>query len=248
MGSGLAGVVLAAGAGTRLRPLTLLRPKPLCPVGNVALVDLAIERARTAVDDVAVNVHHGREAMELHLNGRVHVSVEAEGALGTAGALGQLRPWLDGRAALVVNADAWCPGSLAAFVEDWDGERVRLLLVGEDELTPQSRIAGALLPWSEVVRLHAEPSGLYERSWHVAQVEGVLDVVRHEGPFVDCGTPAQYLEANLAASGGVSVVGDGAVVAGSIDHCVVWPGAVVWPSESLSRAIRMTDIETVLIR
>jgi len=52
------------------------------------------------------------------------------------------------------------------------------------------------------------------------QVEGVLDVVRHDGPFVDCGTPAQYLEANLASSGGASVVGDGAVVAGSIDRCV----------------------------
>ena len=248
MGSGLAGVVLAAGAGTRLRPLTLLRPKPLCPVGNVALVDLAIERARTAVDDVAVNVHHGRTAMEVHLGDRVHVSVEAERPLGTAGALGLLRPWLDGRAALVVNADAWCPGSLAAFVDDWDRERVRLLLVGEDELNPRSRVAAALLPWSEVVRLPAEPSGLYERSWHLAQVEGVLDVICHDGPFVDCGTPAQYLEANLAASGGLSVVGDGAVVAGSIDRCVVWPGAVVWPRESLSRAIRMTDIETVLIR
>lgn len=40
----LAGIVLAAGAGTRLHPLTALRPKALCPVGSVPLVDLALAR------------------------------------------------------------------------------------------------------------------------------------------------------------------------------------------------------------
>ncbi|MGH9084755.1 MAG: sugar phosphate nucleotidyltransferase, partial [Acidimicrobiales bacterium] len=118
MTDGVAGVVLAAGAGTRLRPLTSLRPKALCPVGNVPLVDLAVERVRPAVEAVAVNVHHGREAMEAHLStAAVHVSVEPDEALGTAGALGRLRGWIDGRGVLVVNADAWCPGALTSFVE-----------------------------------------------------------------------------------------------------------------------------------
>ena len=45
----LVGVVLAAGEGRRLRPLTDLRPKPLCPVGNRALLDLALERVRPVV-------------------------------------------------------------------------------------------------------------------------------------------------------------------------------------------------------
>jgi NDP-sugar pyrophosphorylase family protein len=245
---GLVAVVLAAGAGTRLRPLTLVRPKALCPVGNVPLVDLAIDRVRSVVAGVAVNVHHGRAALEEHLGERVHLSVEEGEALGTAGALGQLRQWVDGRAALVVNSDAWCPGSLEGFVQGWDGERVRLLLAGDDALTPRSRIAGALLPWSEVAWLAAEPSGLYERSWRPAQAEGRLEVVRHDGPFVDCGTPAQYLTANLAASGGASVVGERAVVAGELDRSVVWSGAVVWPGESLSCAIRATETMTVLVR
>lgn len=251
MSDGIAGVVLAAGAGTRLRPLTLLRPKPLCPVGNVALVDLAIERVRSAVGAVgavAVNVHHGRAAMEAHLTGRVHLSVEEDLPLGTAGALGHLRGWLDGRAALIVNADAWCPGPLTALLEGWDGERVRLLLVGADELTPTSLIAGALMPWSTIRPLVAEPSGLYELAWARAQLDGELTVVRHDGPFTDCGTPAEYLAANLAASEGASVVGEGAIVAGEIDRCVVWPGAVVWPHETLTRAIRATDAMTVLVR
>lgn len=245
----VAAVVLAAGAGERLRPLTLLRPKPLCPVGGVPLLDLAVERARTATADVAVNVHHGRTAMEAHLHGAgVEVSVEETQPLGTAGALGHLRPWLAGRGALVLNSDAWCPGSLAGFVAGWDRERVRLLLAGESVLGARSRIAGALMPWSEVVRLPAEPAGLYEVSWRQAQAEGRLEVVCHEGPFVDCGTPAQYLEANLAASGGASVVGEGATVAGTLDRCVVWDGAVVWPGEELCCAIRPDGTRTVLIR
>src|SRR5439155_26439775 len=91
--SELAAVVLAAGAGTRLRPLTWLRPKPLCPVDNVALVDLAMDRVSgvSGPGGVAVNVHHGRSAMEAHLADRVHLSVEEPEALGTAGALGNLR-------------------------------------------------------------------------------------------------------------------------------------------------------------
>jgi len=245
---GVAGVVLAAGAGTRLRPLTLLRPKALCPVGNVPLVDLALERVRSAVTDVAVNVHHGRAALEEHLDGSVHRSIEEPHALGTAGALGQLRGWLDGRAALVVNADAWCPGSLGPFLEGWDGARTRLLLPGDDDLRPASRIAAAVMPWSEVDRLAAEPSGLYEVAWQPAHQRGLVEVVRHDGPFVDCGTPAQYLAANLASSGGASVVGEGAVVDGKIDRCVVWPHARVARGEALVSAIRAGRRVTVLVR
>lgn len=248
MTEGIAGVVLAAGAGTRLRPLTRLRPKALCPVGDVPLVDLALARVRSAVTEVAVNVHHGRAALEAHLGESVHVSVEAERALGTAGALGQLRRWLDGRAALVVNADAWCPGSLVDFVHGWDRERVRLLVTADDDLGPTSGIAGALMPWATIEPLLAEPSGLYESVWSPAQASGRLDVVRHDGPFIDCGTPRQYLAANLAASGGASVVGDGAQVQGALDRSVVWPGAVVWPHERLSCAIRTTELTTVLVR
>lgn len=248
----LAAVVLAAGAGTRLRPLTLHRPKALCPVGGVPLVDLALERVAAAVGagpaGLAVNVHHHREAMDAHLAGRVHLSHEAPAALGTAGALGQLRGWIGGRDVLVVNADAWCPGSLAAFAEGWDRARTCLLLAGEDELAPTSRIAAALLPWSVVEPLVAAPAGLYEVAWRPAQLAGTLQVVRHDGPFVDCGAPAQYLAANLLASGGANVVGQGAVVEGSIDRCVLWAGAVVGARESLSRAIRTGDGTTVLVR
>lgn len=245
---GMVGVVLAAGLGTRLRPLTLLRPKALCPVGNVPLVDLALERVRPAVEALAVNLHHGRAALDAHLGEDVHRSVEERRPLGTAGALGHLRDWIGGRAAIVVNADAWCPGSLASFAAGWDGERIRLLLAGDDALGPASGLAAALMPWSEVVALAPEPAGLYEASWRAAQSDGRLEVVRHDGPFVDCGTPQQYLAANLAASGGASVVDPTARVEGTIDRCVVWGDAVVDRDERLSDAIRAQDRLTVLVR
>ncbi len=263
---GLVGVALAAGEGRRLRPLTDLRPKPLCPVGNVALIDLALERLATVTDALAVNLHHGREAIERHLDGRrggvaVHRSVEEPRALGTAGALGLLRPWIDGRPALVVNADSWTDADLARFVAGWDGERIRLLITagpgGRAEFGPRVGLVASLLPWSAVAALRPEPSGLYEVMWVEAHAAGRLETVEHKGRFVDCGTPGDYLRANLeavAVAGGSivaagaevaagarvidSVVGEGAVVAGTVDRSVVWPGAEVHAGEVLTDAIR----------
>jgi NDP-sugar pyrophosphorylase family protein len=232
MDDSLAAVVLAAGAGSRLGPLTRIRPKALCPVGNVPLVDAAIERARRVTPAIAVNLHHGRVLLEAHLAGRVHLSVEVDRALGTAGALGNLRAWLAGRPALVLNADAWHDADLAGFVAGWDGERVRLLVVGGGNLGPTTSVVAAL----------------HERSWRPHAQRGQLDVAPYDGPFHDCGTPAHYLAANLAASGGVSVVGAGATVSGEIDRCVVWPGADVRQGERLRDAIRADKRTTVLVR
>jgi MurNAc alpha-1-phosphate uridylyltransferase len=248
MTDSLAAVVLAAGAGTRLGPLTRIRPKALCPVGNIPLVDAAIERARRVTPAVAVNVHHGRQLLEAHLAGRVHLSIEADRALGTAGALGNLRAWLDGRPALVLNADAWHEADLAAFVTGWDRERVRLLVTGGADLGPTTAVVAALHPWSDLQRLDAEPAGLYERSWRRHARGGRLDVARYEGRFHDCGTPARYLAANLATSGGRSVVGAGATVSGELDRCVVWAGAPVRRGERLRNAIRADERTTVLVR
>jgi NDP-sugar pyrophosphorylase family protein len=210
-GVDLVGVVLAAGAGRRLRPLTALLTKPLCPVGNEALLDRALNQVAAVTRAVAVNLHHGGTAIDAHLGERnVHRSVEESEALGTAGALGRMRPWIDGRGALVVNADGWSDADLAAFVAGWDGERVRLLVApppgtrrasgretGAARFGPTMGVVASLLPWAEVARLEPVPSGLYEVMWRGAHAEGRLDVVVHGGQFVDCGTPADYLRANL---------------------------------------------------
>lgn len=242
--------MLGAGAGERLRPLTRLRPKVLCPVGDRPLVDHAIERFASSTSSVAVNIHHGRDLLESHLAGRVHLSIEEAEPFGTAGALGALRDWIDSRPSLVANGDTWCPTPMARLVDGWDGERIRILVHGTSELKPGVRIAGALMPWTVVRLLEPVPSGLYRQVWAPAEREGRLDVVAigADEPCVDCGTPSEYLRANLAWSGGESVIGAGASVQGEVTESVLWPGAVVHEGEHLCRAIRAHDRTTVIVR
>ncbi|WP_436795693.1 nucleotidyltransferase family protein [Actinospongicola halichondriae] len=247
MADSLAGVALGAGSGQRMRPLTIDRPKVLCPIDGVALVDHAIRRLEAVTADIAVNAHVTQPSLSEHLDGRVHVSIESGEQLGTAGALGQLRPWIDGRPTVVVNGDTWCPGGIDALVDGWGGTTIRILVAGREPFGPRSRIAGALLSWSDVVRLEAVPTGLWEVSWRAALAEGRIESVHHEGPFVDCATPSDYLAANLEAAGGSSICA-GAVVDGTIVDCVVWDGAVVHAAEQLERAIRTDTGRTVLIR
>ena len=247
MNGDVAGVVLAAGAGTRLRPLTGVRPKPMCPVGDRPLVDLAIDRVRAVTTDVAVNVHHGRAMLEAHLGGRVHVSVEEREALGTAGALGHLRDWIEGRPVVVVNGDTWTEASLGRLLAGWDGEATRLLVAGEIDRS-RPRLVGAVMAWSEVEGLEPVPSGLWELRWSRAEEAGRLDWQPVAAAFADCGTPASYLAANLAVSGGRSVVGAGAEVLGTVERSVVWPGVTVHPAERLVAAIRYAEGCTVLVR
>jgi hypothetical protein len=125
-----------------------------------------------------------------------------------------------------------------------------VLTVGDGAFGPRTRVAGCLLPWTEVAYLRAEPSGLYERTWSRAAQEGRLDLVAlpADRVCIDCGTPAQYLAANLQWSGGESVVGPGAIVEGTVEESVVWPGAYVRREERLRRAIRAGDRLTVLVR
>lgn len=202
----------------------------------------------------AVNLHHGHEAIEAHLLAAATVptlSLEQPVALGTAGALAKLRPWLDGRDVLVTNADAVLPSvDLRAFVDGWDRQRVRLLCVRDAERGDfgDLRYSGvALLPWREVAPLRVEPTGLYEVSWRRLDAEGSLDLVVHDGPFVDCATTADYLAANLLVSGGASVIDPSARVSGHVERSVVWEHAVVGERERLVDAIR-TAKRTVLIR
>ena len=280
MTHGMVAVVLAAGSGDRLAPLTTLLPKALCPVGNEPLVDVALARVAGVLEAagepaggeaIAVNVHHGREALLEHLTGRVVVSDEEQQALGTAGGVGNLRGWIAGRDALVANADVWLETSADTFADGWDRERARLLCVPAGDRRGDfgdACYAGmCLLPWAHVSRLSADPSGLYEVLWRQEWEAGRLDLVVVDGRFVDCGTPADYLRANLyeaaRADGGSlvdpaaaiesgssvarSVIGAGAEVHGEVTDAVVWPGAVVHPRERVLGGVRAGTL-TVLVR
>ena len=94
-------MVLAAGEGTRLRPLTERLPKALCPVGNVPLLDRALARLAglglAGPDRVAVNACYLGDQVVAHVGDRAHLSVEPGDPLGTAGGVARLRDWIDGR-------------------------------------------------------------------------------------------------------------------------------------------------------
>lgn len=271
MSGGLAAVILAAGLGTRLRPLTRLRPKPLCPVGNVALLDRTLDHVATlgrrGPDEVAVNASWLADQLAAHVGGRAHLSVEAQ-PLGTSGALGRLRDWIGGRAVVVANSDAYLAGAgLGCLLAGWDGERVRLLGVPDSDGAPGTfagyRFAGvSLLPWRWVRTLAAEPSELVGTVWRPAEAAGALQVVPFGGYFRDTGTIGGYLAANLHAARGAggllcaadavvtgacheAVVGPGAVVRGRLTRSVVWPRGRVGPDEHLVDAVRAAPDLTV---
>ncbi|MEO7746499.1 MAG: nucleotidyl transferase, partial [Actinomycetota bacterium] len=217
---------------------------------GVPLVDLAMARVAAHVQRLAVNAHHLAGQLADHVAGRAHLSLEQPDALGTAGALGLLRDWLDGSDVLVTNADAYLPGALDDLVAGFDGERCRLMV---SDLDPGARgdftrvgrpvryVGACVLPWRLVSGLAASPSGLYEVLWRDLGASGRLDLAVTAGTVVDCGTPADYLRANLLASGGRSVVGAGAVVEGVLERCVVWDGAHVGPDEHLVDVVRAGD-------
>jgi MurNAc alpha-1-phosphate uridylyltransferase len=262
----IVGIVLAAGAGTRLNPLNSVRPKPLCPIGNVALVDLAVDRVRRRVAAVAVNLHHGAEEILGHLgrdgdgnDSDVHVSVEKPDALGTAGAIANLLPWIDGRDVLIVNADAWSTDPLDDLLASWNPDRVTVLAHETNVFGPTIGVVASVLPWSYIRDLKLVPTGLYEVVWRNANDAGGLDVVRSVSPFVDCGTPGDYLRANMLAVELVgdsiidpsarigaqaqiigSVIGPGAFIEGSVTDSVVWADQVVGIDEALDGMIRAT--------
>ena len=197
----LAALVLAAGRGERLRPLTDQVPKPLLEVGGTALLDAALARVESVVpvtpQTVTVNAHWLAEQIVTHVDGRVHLSIEQPEALGTAGAVGAIRVWLADRDLLVANGDVWWSATpdLRSFVDQWDRERPRLLVVADEErpdFEGRWRFAGlSLLPGATAQLLQPVPSGLYEEVWSRTPV----DLVPADIVFIDCGTEQELQRA-----------------------------------------------------
>jgi len=118
-------MVLAAGLGTRMRPLTDDRPKALVEVGGRALIDHMIDRLKSAgVERFVVNVHYFADRLEAHLKARgdvdIVISDEREKLLETGGGLKKARPLLGDDPVFVANIDS-------VWVEDREGEAFSLL-------------------------------------------------------------------------------------------------------------------------
>jgi MurNAc alpha-1-phosphate uridylyltransferase len=129
-------MVLAAGLGTRLRPLTDTIPKPLVELGGRTLLDHALDRlALVGVERVVVNVHYKAERIEAALAGRTHPRIELSREmelLETGGGVARALPLL-GEAFFVVNSDVfWLDGrdhALARLAAAFDPERMDAVLL-----------------------------------------------------------------------------------------------------------------------
>lgn len=237
-------MVLAAGRGSRMRPITDFVPKPLLTVNNQRLLDLAFTRMSGIVDDLAVNAHHLPEQIAEAAAGfdpQIQVSVETDVLLGTAGALARLRNWIDGRAVLLNNSDLWLSDPIDDFLRGWDGTRPRLLVqdVGRPADFGHLRYMGvSTVPARIAAELRPEPSGLYSTVWRDAFARNELDFVQLTGTSFDCGTPGEFITANLSAAGTETVVAPDARITGSIDRSVVLAGGRVGANEHLTCAIR----------
>jgi len=131
-------MVLAAGYGARMRPLTDRMPKPLIEVGGRTLIDHVLDRlAAVGVEQAVVNVHHLAEALERHLAGRrapeILISDERAQLLDTGGGVVKALPTLGDEPFFHINSDTlWIDNAvpnLQRLAESFDAARMDVLLL-----------------------------------------------------------------------------------------------------------------------
>jgi MurNAc alpha-1-phosphate uridylyltransferase len=132
-------MIMAAGLGKRMRPLTATRPKPLIEVAGKALLDHVLDRLHAAgVKKVVVNVHYLADAVEAHLATRDHglevvISDERKLLLETGGGLVHAADLIDSDPFLAVNSDnLWIDGpadTLKLLASHWDDSKMDALLL-----------------------------------------------------------------------------------------------------------------------
>jgi N-acetyl-alpha-D-muramate 1-phosphate uridylyltransferase len=132
-------MLLSAGLGKRMRPLTATRPKPLVEVGGRALFDHALDRVRAAgIGRVVVNVHYLADALEAHVRrhaGGLDVAISDERAqlLETGGGIAHALPLLGDKPFFSINTDnLWIDGpidTLRLLANRWDDEQMDALLL-----------------------------------------------------------------------------------------------------------------------
>ena len=131
-------MVLAAGLGTRMRPVTDAMPKPLVPVAGKPLLDHVLDKlADAGVDDAVVNVHYFAEQIEQHLAGRraprITISDERNQLLNTGGGVRAALRFLGTAPFFLLNSDTlWIDGvdgNLHRLARAFDPARMDALLL-----------------------------------------------------------------------------------------------------------------------
>lgn len=131
-------MVLAAGLGTRMRPITVHTPKPLIEVAGRAMLDQVLDRiAEAGIGRVVVNVHHLADLIEAHLARRKHpeaiISDERGALLDSGGGVKKALDHFDGKPFLLANSDTiWLDGArsnVVRLIEHWNAAEMDILLL-----------------------------------------------------------------------------------------------------------------------
>jgi N-acetyl-alpha-D-muramate 1-phosphate uridylyltransferase len=206
-------MILAAGRGERMRPLTDRTPKPLLPVAGRPLIVWHLERlAKAGIRDIVINHAHLGDQIEALLDDgsawgvTIRYSEEPPGALETAGGIANALPLLGDEPFLVVNGDIWCDLDFATLPQLAVNDLAHLVLVPNpahnsqgDFALENGRVLGVppALTFSGVGIYHpglfaavergqpAKLAPLLREAMAANRVSGQI----HTGRWVDVGTP-----------------------------------------------------------
>lgn len=213
-------MILAAGRGERMRPLTDRTPKPLLPVAGKPLIVWHLERlARAGFRDIVINhAHLGDQIEALLADGSawglaIRYSGEPPGALETAGGIANALPLLGDDPFLVVNGDIWCDYDFSGAANALQAnDLAHLVLIANPDHNPAGDfvLAGGRVADGGAERFTFAGIGVYRPALFVAVGRGkpakLAPLLRaamaedkvsgeiHGGRWVDVGTPQRLTE------------------------------------------------------
>jgi MurNAc alpha-1-phosphate uridylyltransferase len=164
-------MVLAAGLGKRMRPITDTIPKPLVSVAGKTLLDWGLDALQAeGVEHAVINVHYLADQIEAHTASRaaprITISDERAELLDSAGGIVQALPQLGDRPFYILNADTFwldeAPTSLSRLAALWDDARmdILLMLASMDDVTGHSGSTDFLLDGEgRLARAKGDPAG-----------------------------------------------------------------------------------------
>ncbi len=127
------GLILAAGYGSRLKPISNRIPKPLWPLGGVTLLEMAITKLKSSgIKEIVVNTHHLSKSVDEFLRRKykenIQVSIEKD-ILGTGGALNPIKEWVGDSNLLIYNSDVITDFNLNTLLLEQKPDSLATMLV-----------------------------------------------------------------------------------------------------------------------